>query len=116
MTETEKTKKCCICIPLETWGLRLWIGYMVIRILVSTATIAGSPDYWLWLLPWVAGIWIMSFILIFGCCSPTAQNKKIVFIAWIILCIGIVHIWVFIIAVNGKWAESSCKDVTVTVA
>ena len=115
MTELEKVRKCCICIPLEAWGIKLWIGYMVLRMLVTGASIAGSPDYWGWLLPWVAGVWIMGFILCFGCLKPTALNKKIVFMAWIVLVVFIVHIWVLIIAVNGKWYDSTCKDVTVTV-
>ena len=115
MTELEKVRKCCICIPLGTWGIRLLIGYMILKMYVSAASIVGSPDYWGWHLPLAAGIWIMSFILCFGCLKPTAQNKKIVFIAWIVLIIFIVHIWLIIFAVTGKWYESTCKDVTRTV-
>ena len=53
---------------------------------------------------------MIDIIFIVALIKPTVMTRKIVFWAWVVLMLGIVHIYEAYIAFSGEWVDFECSD------
>ena len=104
-----KEKKCCICFPLEC-GIKV----LAVLTFLGTATLVFESYmndgmfslYW----PQIATCGAMFLCWIYTFALPTAQNRRMAHLAWIVLVVIVGRISYLAIILNGSATDFYCEE------
>ena len=99
---------CCLCFPLEC-GMKTLAALTIIGALSGGINCFMNEGYCKVLWPILAAEGIMSILWIVALVSPSERTRHATFLGWIVLMIGVIHIYWMVIIFTGSLTGLYCE-------
>merc|ERR1712228_535904 len=103
-------EKCCGCIPLET-GIKTIAVFTILGTIVFLIQCIQIEDLWALWSPMIAACGVMSLVWVGVLMNPIESSRKLAFLAYIILIVGVTQIYYLTIILNGSAVDHVCEAV-----